>query len=624
MQNYRERLFQLIRKEEVVVFLGAGVSIYAGFPSGEKLREKIYDSLTVAEKEEIPERLNLAELTEQIVRLRNGSRNSLIQILTKTFLKEPCTFPFVHQKLASIPHIKTIITTNYDRLLEKTYKDECSVIISDKQIPYMDQKKAEVFKIHGDLSDPESIIISQSDYNSFFRNNTEQTIYWSLIKERLATKTVLFLGYNLEDPNVENAFDQIMEGFKENKRENFFISPSIPTSKKNHLVTKGITCIEDSAENLVIDLYQNIKENITTDFVNEEVKVDTFYRFLNKMNLLPDLVAGPKGLKLKSVRGIKEPLQGTLNITFKEGTVLAKDFLDFSNGKRFGKFELSSKDLENIRLSWGELKMPDLNGDFKIQFIDKPKIETSVDLRFEDGYQFNHFPVKVYGSPYKIEIHTILPYIDLILEIKADSFPNPICNFTYQHKATCSKIQDEIQLHEFLWRLSSEMKLSIFKDSKKIGEHQSPKAEELKESAKFYLNYFRNLEIIEKHFNIQFTRIDFNQITNKLDKTVKNIVEIIKNGYFEIRMENPALLEFTSTTSDTISSLEELNSDGNTFQYDEGQIEIISLHGIELNLGIKQIEILDPYVVNIPEMKQKKHDYALLESKMHKARIKYI
>ena len=30
----KESLFELIRKEEVVLFVGAGLSIYAGFPSG--------------------------------------------------------------------------------------------------------------------------------------------------------------------------------------------------------------------------------------------------------------------------------------------------------------------------------------------------------------------------------------------------------------------------------------------------------------------------------------------------------------------------------------------------------------------------------------------------------------
>lgn len=35
----KERIFELIRKEEVLLFAGAGLSRYAGYPSGKELAE---------------------------------------------------------------------------------------------------------------------------------------------------------------------------------------------------------------------------------------------------------------------------------------------------------------------------------------------------------------------------------------------------------------------------------------------------------------------------------------------------------------------------------------------------------------------------------------------------------
>lgn len=624
MQNHRERLYELIRKEEVLIFAGAGLSLYAGFPSGQQLKNIIYESLTVTEKEEISINYNLTDLSEQVVRIRNNNRNALIGFLNNSFLKNPTTFPHVHKKIASIPHFKTIITTNYDKLIEESYKDKCQVLISDKQVPYIDRAKVQVFKIHGDLSDPNSIIISQSDYNAFFKNNSEHTIYWSVIKERLSTKNILFLGYNLEDPNVAVVFDKITEALKENRRESFFVSPNLSEFRKNDLLRKGITYIEDTAEKLIDGLLQNIKDNIATDLKESIVSTDTFNKFLNNLDLLPELQGVPGSFNLKAIKGLKGQINAELKFTFrKEHNEVVKDFMDFSQGKRFGEFELSDKEIETIRIDWGNLKMPEIESGYKLKFIDKPKIITRVDIRFEDGYQYNNFPVKVYGSPFKIEVISDLPFIDLNMQIHPKTFPNPTCDFTYQHKRKCGKVNEEIEFHEFLWRLCSKMKVSIFKNSKKVAEHQSPDMHTLVKDAKFYLRYFKNLEFLEKHYNLQFKNIDFNQIDEKLFSTVSNLLNIIKNGYFEIKLENQALLEFTEITSETISELEKLGQPGNKFEYEEEQSEFIELHGHKLDLGNKVVEILEPYVVNLEEMRQKKLKFALLESRIQKIKVLY-
>jgi len=74
------RLFELIRKEEVVLFVGAGFSINAGYPSGDKLCKRIFDDLSDTEKTDINDKLPLPELTEEFVQIRGNSRNSLITI----------------------------------------------------------------------------------------------------------------------------------------------------------------------------------------------------------------------------------------------------------------------------------------------------------------------------------------------------------------------------------------------------------------------------------------------------------------------------------------------------------------------------------------------------------------
>ena len=49
---------------------------------------------------------------------------------------------------------------------------------------------------------PDFIIITKSDYDNFLGNKREEDILWTVIKEKIATKNILFIGYNLEDSNI--------------------------------------------------------------------------------------------------------------------------------------------------------------------------------------------------------------------------------------------------------------------------------------------------------------------------------------------------------------------------------------------------------------------------------------
>ena len=46
----KDRLFELIRQEQVIIFAGAGTSLYAGYPSGNDLKKIIHNSLNNTEK----------------------------------------------------------------------------------------------------------------------------------------------------------------------------------------------------------------------------------------------------------------------------------------------------------------------------------------------------------------------------------------------------------------------------------------------------------------------------------------------------------------------------------------------------------------------------------------------
>jgi hypothetical protein len=81
-----ERLLELIRREDVILFAGAGLSKYAGYPMGAQLQSIFYNSLPASAKEYIEPTRSLADLTDDIFHLYQ-SNNQVINILKDNYTR---------------------------------------------------------------------------------------------------------------------------------------------------------------------------------------------------------------------------------------------------------------------------------------------------------------------------------------------------------------------------------------------------------------------------------------------------------------------------------------------------------------------------------------------------------
>jgi hypothetical protein len=127
------------------------------------------------------------------------------------------------------------ITTNYDRFMEeslsknprkKPESDFCKW--SDKLIKYAktinipsvfdetqykpSEERPLVYHVHGDMNIPGSMVLTERDYFEFVINlnkSDDKDILPSIIRTELATSSLLFIGYSLEDIN----FRAIFQGF---------------------------------------------------------------------------------------------------------------------------------------------------------------------------------------------------------------------------------------------------------------------------------------------------------------------------------------------------------------------------------------------------------------------------
>lgn len=103
------------------------------------------------------------------------------------------------------PH--AVITTNYDRFLELVFSEYQPVIgqsiIRDSPVLF-----GEIFKIHGCVSDYNSLVFTQQDYDEFMRKKKYLS---AKLLTYFSEHPLIFVGYSATDPNIRAILSDIDE-----------------------------------------------------------------------------------------------------------------------------------------------------------------------------------------------------------------------------------------------------------------------------------------------------------------------------------------------------------------------------------------------------------------------------
>lgn len=109
-------------------------------------------------------------------------------------------------KKAARRNISGIITTNYDCLLENIFKDYTVYTGQDELIFSDIYEVGEIYKIHGSITKPESLILTSEDYKIF---EEKQSYLIAKILTIFLEYPIIFLGYSLQDRNIQNILKTI-------------------------------------------------------------------------------------------------------------------------------------------------------------------------------------------------------------------------------------------------------------------------------------------------------------------------------------------------------------------------------------------------------------------------------
>ncbi|TAF08841.1 MAG: hypothetical protein EAZ75_10155 [Flavobacteriia bacterium] len=595
----KQRIFELIRKEEAALFVGAGMSLYAGYPSGAKLAEIIYNNLTSDLQKDINLSTDLPKLAEDIYYLKGGNKNFLIEVLKKEFQKVPSSTE-THQILAKIPQIKTIITTNYDTLIESNNKN-IEVIRKSADCATANLKKQCLFKIHGDLTDTTNLILTNSDYNNYFVKEKEQSVFWNTVKTKLIENHVIFIGYGLEDSNILNIIEKIINELGDNRKEMFFVAPSIQPAKLKFLQLKGIEYVQAKGEELFKEIEEDLKYNYIPGLNKGIGNADTAFDYakLNNIDIglsksndyyIVDKLSSLSGL---SNNEVKFKIEGENKNT--------KKIIDSIRGKDFDDVQLSGDLLKEYSHFFNGIRINNQENIKSIYIKKMPSVFGMFNIVCEDGFELDNYYLEFFiatpnDDQAKIKIKANDFEILLTIDFTKDSQSQKIhIQITPNEKITSTK--NGLNFYNILSRITANQRIKFFKDNKLFYNHKDRIAFEKDSFDAFFLqNYFTKLRKIENYFDVQFTDIVFSKMNEKniryIDAYINKIV--LKENFEGMTFKNDNKEEFNYLLSKGKNETVLVTSEKQKLQ--------LKLHGINFTIGYLHKYVQDAFIENYNDL----------------------
>lgn len=236
MMNISTELVEQFARGNGVIFVGAGLSQGAGLPGWADLVREL-----ASELDGCPTDVDYREIAQYYD--IEHSRQRLVQRLRDQLDTLKVSPTSVHAELVKLS-VPIIFTTNYDDLLEQALRAaKCpyTPVVGNADISFWSVDRLQLVKLHGDLNQPESIIITTEDYDRFASSRKSLA---DILKVILQTKTVLFLGYSATDPDLRLILTQARDESGRLARNLYTVQFSPPPLTIKDLERRGLKVID--------------------------------------------------------------------------------------------------------------------------------------------------------------------------------------------------------------------------------------------------------------------------------------------------------------------------------------------------------------------------------------------
>ncbi len=255
-------LVQEINLNNCVLFCGAGIST-----EGTYWRTTFYDHIRQLSKypRKIERPLFPDVMQHYCDKIDGGRKNRLIREIIERI--EPfCiegepnrSVTMFHAGIARIPYFKVVVTTNWDPLLERAL-NVLVPMVEDRDIPFWDEQKHQVLKIHGCITRPQTIIATRSDYELCMTDKSRGAVFTKL-RDLMATKTFIFVGYSITDPDFKLIYDEVIANLGEFRRGSYVIDPSPTKQAIQEWNKRGVKIVKISGIAFARELTRHLEKN---------------------------------------------------------------------------------------------------------------------------------------------------------------------------------------------------------------------------------------------------------------------------------------------------------------------------------------------------------------------------
>ena len=199
------------------LFIGSGISRKSGYARWKDILRECAEEIELDVEKEVQDLITLAEFY-----VNDKNRTKINQTIADYFKDSNGCITDVHKILCAFP-VKSIWTTNYDTLIERTLDflgTNYSVLTDDESYTsILRNAKVIVHKIHGDVKNPSECIITRSDYESYEKKHD---IVLSELKGEMCANSFLFLGYSFSDTDIQHILSRIRLIYKENNPQRHY------------------------------------------------------------------------------------------------------------------------------------------------------------------------------------------------------------------------------------------------------------------------------------------------------------------------------------------------------------------------------------------------------------------
>lgn len=491
-----QEVLDLVRREKVCLFVGSGCSLDSGAPSASALGKMILSHIPSPLCEEVKDE-SLMKVSEAFLLSVNDAKSKLNDLVCGIFKNlEPNDF---HRTLSKIPQIRTIVTTNYDELIEKAYKQEyLRVICNNEELHRYSPNAVNLFKIHGDCKHLEGLVISESDYREFLDGHAHN-ILWNSVLNELATKHIVFVGYSLEDWNILNLIDKIRKNIT--PKQMYLVSPCLTHMQMSRLQKYSVNFIQADGQGFLNQVLSDLKDSFGDDAYSNITSNDTLSRFARINAVIPTFENDGTHTRLKDYRSANYlPITTKLNFSTTDHNILARRepfvFDELLDGFKLPAIRLTESEIDSFEILVNGLK---INSKNEVKEVVLAPVVDNLSMRFVSQSK---------GINIKTNVKKYCCGDKIVCCFNADFYKT---EFVFDVRSNPLSLQIETRVNESFTDIDESIKwinllidivevsdLHVYVENIDLGNISRARDHEIVKEYKEWLAYCENLKTIEK------------------------------------------------------------------------------------------------------------------------------